>query len=531
MQRLANSVKSWRVFLIWFGLVLVSCTFQSRPPSMGERRTTLRWAVGTPTETLDWTLCASRQCLNQSALIMEGLTSLTNSDQQVRAVPNLAREWSSPSPTEFIFKLKHNISWSNGRPLRARQFIQAWEKLLSPHSHAAFAPLLFSIANAKAFNEGKIGFSEVGVFALDDETLILRLDAPDALLPLKLSHPATWPIGETTPGTPSPVLGPFFLERATPGVSWRYVRNSSYHGSPASLGAIEIRYVEKATTRIDLFMSGETDLVDELPESILPSIEQIPGFFSETSNRLIAAVYNTSKRIFSTIEQRQGFSKNISVDEVARLVGRHDTPVSHLFPGTEIVSGWTPDLSPSVAKNLLAPFVVIDASTGKSKTSTFNHSNGRLTLSWNRNAIPNGVAENIQAQLQKNLDLKFDLAPLGSPLRDDSTEPDNSALTLVSLSLSPLAPVGPFEIFASNNPRNPARWKNKMFDVMLAQAQQSSNLPDWSEKLKEADELIVAREVVVMPLVIRSRNGLRLPQIRNLSQNPIEIWDFRDTTM
>lgn len=70
-----------------------------------------------------------------------------------------------------------------------------------------------------------------------------------------------------------------------------------------------------------------------------------------------------------------------------------------------------------------------------------------------------------------------------------------------------------------------------MFDVMLAQAQQSSNLPDWSEKLKEADELIVAREVVVMPLVIRSRNGLRLPQIRNLSQNPIEIWDFRDTTM
>jgi oligopeptide transport system substrate-binding protein len=520
------------VLLLWILFPsLVSCTFQPRVHSAGQHPSTLRWAIGTAPETLDWTLCATRQCLNQSALTMEGLTGLTTSDREIQAVPALAAEWSAPSPTEFIFKIKPNILWSDGTPLRSRHFLAAWAKLLSPKAHATFASLLFTITNARAYSEGKVPFAEVGVKAPDDQTLVIRLNSPDPIFPLKLSHPATWPVSDKISGGGHSVLGPFMLQKFTPGNFWRYIRNPSYYGSPAALQAIEVRWVESSATRIDLFMNGETDLVDELPEPVLSSVEQVPGFFSQSTNRLLAIVFNTSKRMFSTSEQRQWLTSSISPEETARLVGRNDTPVQHLFPGgTQSLPGWTPNLSPTTPKSLFAPFTN-DGSLSKVKNAILGHGANRMTLSWNRNSISPEVAENIQAQLQKNIDLRLDLVPLGSPLREDQIEPDNSALTLVNLSTSPLSPSGPFELFSSSNPRNPARWKNRMFDAMLAQAIQATSLSDWSEKLNEADELIVAREGVVFPLLIRSRNGLRRPQMKNLNQNPIEIWDFRDTTM
>lgn len=77
----------------------------------------------------------------------------------------------------YTFHLKESY-WTNGEPVVAYDFEYAWKKVLSPGFSSPFAYVFYPIKNGKKAKEGKVPIEDVGVKAIDDQTLQVELENP-----------------------------------------------------------------------------------------------------------------------------------------------------------------------------------------------------------------------------------------------------------------------------------------------------------------------------------------------------------------
>src|SRR4051794_30637058 len=151
--------------------------------------------------------------------LMEGLVTF---DSSLNVMPCLAESWKiSPNGKTYTFKLRHDVKWSDGVPLKAKDFVYSWKRLISPVTAASYAYFLFDIEGAEWYYKGIVkDFNAVGIKAPDDYTLVIKLARPVAHWIYIPSFWVTFPLrqdivekyGEawTKPGR-MVTLGPFTL--------------------------------------------------------------------------------------------------------------------------------------------------------------------------------------------------------------------------------------------------------------------------------------------------------------------------------
>ncbi|PHS24551.1 MAG: peptide ABC transporter substrate-binding protein [Robiginitomaculum sp.] len=109
-------------------------------------------------------------------------------------VPGMAENWiTSEDGKTWTFTLRE-ASWSDGFPVTANDFVYSLRRILNPETLAQYASLLFSIKNAEAINSGKMPVDELGVRAIDEHTLEIKLEYPAPYLPGLLSHYTSMPV-------------------------------------------------------------------------------------------------------------------------------------------------------------------------------------------------------------------------------------------------------------------------------------------------------------------------------------------------
>jgi oligopeptide transport system substrate-binding protein len=147
------------------------------------------------------------------ALAFEGLTRI---DAESQTVPGAAASWDfSPDGLTLAFHLHEGLVYSDGSPLTAERFRYPIERACDPRTASPWAPTFFDIAGCEAFFtslESGSGDAEatpaeatddavwaaaranLGVRALDDRTLEIRLVKPVAYMPTALSLFVLWPV-------------------------------------------------------------------------------------------------------------------------------------------------------------------------------------------------------------------------------------------------------------------------------------------------------------------------------------------------
>ncbi len=124
------------------------------------------------------------------ATLLEGLVR-PDAQDETRIHPGMAERWErSDDAREWIFYLR-KACWSDGKPVTAHDFEYAYKRLLHPEFGGKYAEMLYPLKNAEAFNRGQCDWNEVGVKALDEHTLKLRLSGPTPHLLHLLLH-FTW---------------------------------------------------------------------------------------------------------------------------------------------------------------------------------------------------------------------------------------------------------------------------------------------------------------------------------------------------
>jgi len=126
--------------------------------------------------------------------IYEGLFSYH--PLSLEPVPALAERWSlSENKMQWTFTLRRNARFSNGDPIRAEDFRAAWISLLAPGLESPYSSFFDVIEGARDYRNGILKDpNKIGIQAVDQRTLVVKLNSPASFFPAMLCHHSFSPI-------------------------------------------------------------------------------------------------------------------------------------------------------------------------------------------------------------------------------------------------------------------------------------------------------------------------------------------------
>ncbi len=136
-----------------------------------------------------------------AAVVRDLFEGLYNQDAAGNLVPGVALSHEvSDDGLIYTFTLRDNAMWSNGDTVTAGDFVYAWQRAASPALASPYSWYieLMSIENGAAVIAGDMEPSALGVTAIDDTTLEVRLSQPLPYFPQMLTHGTTFPVHQAT---------------------------------------------------------------------------------------------------------------------------------------------------------------------------------------------------------------------------------------------------------------------------------------------------------------------------------------------
>lgn len=161
-------------------------------PSVLAEEQVLHRANGEEPQTLDPHLAEG---VPSSHILRDLFEGLTTEAPDGTVVPGAALRWNiSRDGKIYTFYLRRDGRWSNGDPVMAADFVFAFQRSADPATASNYAQVLLPIENAQAVLSGTLPPAELGVYALDEHTLQIRLVDPTPYFLGLLSHSSTYPV-------------------------------------------------------------------------------------------------------------------------------------------------------------------------------------------------------------------------------------------------------------------------------------------------------------------------------------------------
>ena len=130
----------------------------------------------------------------ENNIIGDMFVGLFTEDPNARPVTGMAESWEvSDDGLVWTFHLRE-AQWSDGVPVTAADFVYAWRRIANPETGAQYVSLLYPIVGVAAVSRGDAPPEAIGVNAIDERTLEIRLENPAPYLPGLLTHYTTFPL-------------------------------------------------------------------------------------------------------------------------------------------------------------------------------------------------------------------------------------------------------------------------------------------------------------------------------------------------
>jgi peptide/nickel transport system substrate-binding protein len=200
-------------------------------------------------------------------LMFEGLV---RRDQNFELQPRLAESWQIPDPLTYVFHLRHDVHFHDGRQMTSADVKWTLDSLLSGNIRSAKTSAYRYVDRVEA---------------PDDFTLVIRLKEPYAALLWNLSDGALGvvPRGSGEELARRPIgTGPFRFVSETPDREVVIIRNEQYWGKRTGLARVLFKVVPDATTRALELRKGSADVeINALPGDMVPTLARQPSLVVE----------------------------------------------------------------------------------------------------------------------------------------------------------------------------------------------------------------------------------------------------------
>lgn len=457
--------------------------------------------------------------------LLEGLVR-PDPANDAEPLPGMAASWECNERADrWIFRLRR-AQWSDGTPVTSLDFAYAYRRLLHPQFGGRYAEMLYPLRNARAYNEGRARWEDVGVRTPDDRTLVLDLTEPMPHLPLLLLHYTWFPL----PRHVVEAHGGMLDRRSLWTHAEHWVGNGAYvlrehrfndflevAANPLYARAAEVKNravrflpVVNGFTETRMFFDGKMHMTNNVPpETIEAAKTRAPEAYCEDPYYCtIFYRLNTTRPPLDDARVRRALSLAVDreplVRDVVRGAGRAASGFTPPGAGYE-----TPSMFPAMsdrARHAEARRLLAEAGFPDGKGFP------TLELMTSSREVQKIMAEAIQAMWSKNLGIHVDIRACEWTAYKAAQQNMRYDLSSSSWSGDYLDPATFVDLWRSGGGNNSTGWSNTAFDALLAEAHTASDASSRLVALREA-ERVMLDEMPVIPLYWAKRTYLKSPAV------------------
>jgi oligopeptide transport system substrate-binding protein len=501
-----------------------ACTAaSSAPPNV------FRFVLSNEPPTLDWSLATDSVSITVIENLMDGLTRF---DDGLKPVPSVAASWDvSGDGRVYRFHLRPDVRWTDGRPVTAGDFEYAWKRLLDPNTGAEYAYFLYPVANAKAYNTGKIADpAAVGVRALSPTELEVRLERPLVYFPSLTTFMVTFPqrrdlierYGHRWTDPERLVTnGPFRL------TDWRHeyrltlAANPTYFGGRPALDRVVMYVVNERTTELTLYQTGDLDYA-QLPPEAIPAFQGSPEHLRLPILRGYYVGFNVRKAPFTDPRVRRAFTLAIDREQFPKI----------LRGGERAATSWVPPGMFGHDPSIGLPF---DPDRARRLLAEAGYPDGRglppVEYVYNTGPVNTLIAENLQAQWKSHLGVSVTLDNLEWKVYLKRLQHDAPPLFRLGWGADYPDPDNFLALFTADSGNNHTGWANPRYDALVADASAEADPARRAALYREAQRILTEEDVPIAPLFTHAQNILVKPRVKGLSLNAMEILSLQGVTL
>lgn len=263
----------------------------------------------------------------------------------IRVTPTSTRELGlaesiekSPDGLEYLFTLR-NSYWSDGSLIVAADFERGWKEAVNPAFMASNIHFMHLIKNGEKIHAGLLDPSELGVKALDEKHLLVRLEKPAFHFLDVLALPIFAPIPEKREERPLPLAsGPFFIEHFSLQDEVILQKNPFYwESADVDVDKVVISLISDEMTALQLFEQGSLDILGgcftPLPIDAIPFYKNSPWFHKHDLGFTTFVSFNVTRFPFENVHLRKALSLAIDREKIVNNITQNgEYPAKTILP-------------------------------------------------------------------------------------------------------------------------------------------------------------------------------------------------------
>ncbi|MBL8578331.1 MAG: peptide ABC transporter substrate-binding protein [Mesorhizobium sp.] len=458
-------------------------------------------------------------------------------DAKAAVVPGVAESWTvSEDGLVYTFKLRADAKWSNGDPVTAGDFVFAYQRIQKPETAAPYANMLFPMVNAEAINKGEKQPSELGVKAIDDQTLEITLNAPTPYFLELLTHQTGYPLhqasvekfGEefTRPGN-MVTNGAYMLESFTPNDKIAMRKNPQFHDAAnVKIDVVNFIPFEDRATCLRRFEAGEVQSCSDLDN------QQMDYMKANLGKQLRIAPYlgtyylpvKVKKEKLADPRVRQAISMAIDRDFLANQIWRGSMLPAYSFVPPGIGNYTESPVLPYAKDDLLDR-----EDAAKALLKEAGVAEGSLSVELRHNTGENHKnTMTALSDMLKNIGISSTIVEMeGTGYFDYMKQDGDFDITRAGWIGDYSDPQNFLFLFESDNLGfNYPRWVSPEYDALMKKAAVTNNIEERAGILKQAEEILL-KELPIIPIMYYSSGSLVSDKLKGWEDNVMNVHGSR----
>lgn len=381
-----------------------------------------------------------------------------------------------------------------------------------------------------------LDFSEVGIRALDDCTIEMRLEEPTPFWLELLNYHALLPMNQTcleTHGTPAWTKAENIVTNGPYRVAFRRIRDrirlvkNEHYWDPdrAQLNIVDALAITPQVTMFNLFATDKVDWITDLPAIVLRELIESGEARDELAPQPYLGTYyfllNTKRKPLDDPRVRRALALALDREEITRTAtGAGEVPAYSLVPLG--IPGYTPEKfgeeNVKEAQRLLAE-------------AGFPNGRGfpKLEILYNTQQAHQTIAQLIRKQWEKNLGITAstrnqEWGSYQSSIR--SAEFDVARRAWISDYIDPNSHL---DILVTDGENNNTGWSNPEYDKLIAAARAETDEKKRFRLFHQAERILMD-ELPIIPIYYYVDKNMVKKNVRGFYRNPLdqhplsEIW-------
>lgn len=455
-------------------------------------------------------------------VIINCFEGLVTYDKTGSVVPGSAESWDiSEDGTVYTFHLRDGLKWSDGSDLTAEDFVYSIQRVLTPATTAQYVNMVTDyVVNAQEFYDGTATAEDLGVKAVDAQTLEITLKQPTSYFIDVLSMWVYDPVqkatieanGDKWTNAPETYVcnGPFKVTGMSMNENVVLEKNENYWDAEnVTLEKLTYRYILDVSTALTAYESDEVDGIISIPSSDYNRLKaENAGVQVYPSYGTVYYNINCSVEPYNNPLVRKALCLAIDRNSIIENVVQVDAQpaYSYLAPGYNVDGA---DITAGRSEYGLSATADVEGAQAALAEAGYPNGEGfpTLQLSFYDNDTVKKVVEAMAEMLKTNLNINVEVSSNDWAIFYDGVQKGDYQVCAMGWSADYLNPMSFLPLFKTNDSSNSSFYSNPEYDALVEQVMQESD-PATAATLTMQAADIISNDYACLPLYYKANSFL-----------------------